>query len=98
MTHLGDELHHSGWNACSSCYNDASRSCNRLILPCLGSNRIYVVDTGTNQRAPQLDKVSNNPYHVQLKCFKETCCGGFYFCDKFAIGRTLTTPIENVST
>ena len=70
VTHVGDELHHSGWNACSSCYDDASRSRNRLILPSLGSSRIYVVDTGTNPKAPQLDKVSNNPACAQFKCCK----------------------------
>ncbi|MRA75842.1 selenium-binding protein, partial [Bacillus thuringiensis] len=26
MPHSGDELHHTGWNACSSCYDDASCS------------------------------------------------------------------------
>jgi len=43
MTHLGDELHHSGWNTCSSCNWDSSKCRNRLILPCLNSDRIYVV-------------------------------------------------------
>eukprot|EP00775_Hariotina_reticulata_P012725 gene12725-12855_t len=33
MPHIGDELHHSGWNACSSCYNDPSKKRQFLILP-----------------------------------------------------------------
>jgi hypothetical protein len=37
----GDELHHSGWNACSSCHGDPNRSRKLLILPALGSGRIY---------------------------------------------------------
>lgn len=57
MPNLKDELHHSGWNACSSCYDDASKTRNRLILPSLISSRIYVVDVGTDARAPRLHKV-----------------------------------------
>jgi hypothetical protein len=41
MPHLGDELHHSGWNACSSCYGVPGASRSRLILPALGSSRLY---------------------------------------------------------
>ena len=52
----GDELHHSGWNACSSCHGDPSRSRSLLILPALGSNRVYGVDVATNPRAPKLFK------------------------------------------
>lgn len=71
MPNLKDELHHSGWNACSSCYDDPSKRRNRLILPSLISSRIYVVDVGTDARAPRLHK-------VQLKTldtfsFKEIC-------------------------
>ena len=28
MPGIGDELHHTGWNACSSCHDDASRAVN----------------------------------------------------------------------
>ncbi|XP_068444571.1 methanethiol oxidase-like, partial [Clinocottus analis] len=56
MPNLRDELHHSGWNACSSCYGDASRTRNRLILPSLISSRVYVIDVGTDPRAPQIHK------------------------------------------
>jgi hypothetical protein len=56
VTHLGDELHHSGWNACSSCHDDPNRSRNRLVLPSLKSDRIYFVDTETDPRAPKLAK------------------------------------------
>ena len=41
MPHLGDELHHSGWNACSSCHGDAHAARNILVLPALGSGRVY---------------------------------------------------------
>ena len=33
MPGIGDELHHSGWNACSSCHHDASKARRYLILP-----------------------------------------------------------------
>uniref|UniRef100_A0A7E4V731 Methanethiol oxidase n=1 Tax=Panagrellus redivivus TaxID=6233 RepID=A0A7E4V731_PANRE len=42
--HKGDEVHHMGWNACSSCHGCASVARSHLILPCLNSSRIYVVD------------------------------------------------------
>ncbi|PKU30436.1 selenium-binding protein 1-a-like [Limosa lapponica baueri] len=57
MPNLKDELHHSGWNACSSCFGDATKRRNRLILPSLISSRIYVVDVGTDPRAPRIHKV-----------------------------------------
>lgn len=57
MPNLADELHHSGWNACSSCFDDASKKRNRLILPSLISSRIYVVDVETDPRAPRIHKV-----------------------------------------
>ncbi|CAB1334712.1 unnamed protein product [Coregonus sp. 'balchen'] len=57
MPNMNDELHHSGWNACSSCFGDSSKKRNRLILPSLISSRVYVVDTGTDPRAPQMHKI-----------------------------------------
>eukprot|EP00731_Ephydatia_muelleri_P017382 Em0010g480a len=57
MPYVGDELHHSGWNVCSSRHGDCKRERNRLILPALVSSRIYVIDTCSNPRAPSLVKV-----------------------------------------
>ncbi|OWK49706.1 Selenium-binding protein 1 [Lonchura striata] len=56
MPNVGDELHHSGWNACSSCHSDPTKSRNFLILPSLISSRIYIVDVGADPRAPKLHK------------------------------------------
>lgn len=67
MPNLGDELHHSGWNTCSSCFGDATKKRNRLILPSLISSRIYVVDVGTDLRAPRLFKVPGKSYQCTLK-------------------------------
>ena len=57
---LGDELHHFGWNACSSalCPYAPHPHIERryLLIPGLRSSRIYVVDTGPDPRRPQLVK------------------------------------------
>lgn len=55
MLAVGDELHHSGWNICSSCH-DSSRKRDTLVLPCLMSDRVYLVDT-SDERAPKIKKV-----------------------------------------
>ncbi|XP_054639102.1 methanethiol oxidase isoform X2 [Dunckerocampus dactyliophorus] len=67
MPNLHDELHHSGWNACSSCFGDASKKRNRLILPALISSRIYVVDVGTDPREPRIHKTVE-PVDLYWKC------------------------------
>jgi len=62
MPNTGDELHHFGWNACSSCLahesnghrHDAERR--YLVVPGLRSSRIYVVDTKPDPRKPALVK------------------------------------------
>ncbi len=38
----GDELHHYGWNACSSCHGERHRR--YLVVPGLSSGNIYIVD------------------------------------------------------
>jgi len=56
----GEELHHSGWNACSSCHGDASKQRRYLILPGLISGNFTFVDVGTTaeeNRKPKLHKV-----------------------------------------
>ncbi len=40
----GDELHHFGWNACSSCHADPDKSRRYLIVPGIRSGRIHVID------------------------------------------------------
>nr|AFK10813.1 selenium-binding protein 1 [Callorhinchus milii] len=67
MPHVGDELHHSGWNACSSCHGDVTKRRNRLILPSLISSRIYVIDVETDPRAPRIHKIVE-PSEVMGKC------------------------------
>ncbi|KAK3095951.1 hypothetical protein FSP39_021240 [Pinctada imbricata] len=66
MPNNADELHHSGWNACSSCHGDPSKKRDRLILPSVNSDRVYVVDVGTNPREPQL-YTSVEPWQMHCK-------------------------------
>ena len=59
MPTSGDELHHFGWNACSSalCHagHDPSHLERRyLLIPGLRSSRIHVVDTQPDPRSPKL--------------------------------------------
>ncbi len=56
MPNVGDELHHFGWNACSSCHDDASKERRFMILGGQRSSRIHVVDTA-DPRAPKMHKV-----------------------------------------
>jgi selenium-binding protein 1 len=61
MPNTGDELHHFGWNACSSClcpqapHPHVERR--YLIVPGLRSSRIHIVDTKPDARAPHIVKV-----------------------------------------
>ncbi len=57
MPYANDELHHSGWNSCSSCYDDPSQSRDNLVVAGLISDRIYVIDVAKNPRAPEILKV-----------------------------------------
>lgn len=56
MPYVGDELHHFGWNACSSCHGDPKRSRRYLVIPGLGSSRIHIVDV-SDPKKPALHKV-----------------------------------------
>jgi selenium-binding protein 1 len=33
MPGIGDELHHTGWNACLSCHHDSTKQRRYLIVP-----------------------------------------------------------------
>jgi len=57
MPGIGDELHHMGWNACSSCHDDASMERKYLLVPGVRSTNIHIVDCGTDPRNPRLHKV-----------------------------------------
>jgi len=58
LPEFGDELHHFGWNACSSalCPSAPHPHVERryLIVPGIRSSRIYVVDTKPDPRQPKV--------------------------------------------
>jgi hypothetical protein len=54
MPNVEDELHHFGWNACSSCHGDESKSRRFLIVLGQRSSLIHVIDTA-DERAPEID-------------------------------------------
>ena len=70
MPYVGDELHHFGWNACSSalCPSAPHPHLERryLIVPGLRSSRIYIFDTKPNPRKPKLTKIIE-PEEVMAK-------------------------------
>ena len=61
MPSPGDELHHFGWNACSShlCAYAAAPHVERryLVVPGIASSRIAIFDTQPDPRSPELVKV-----------------------------------------
>ncbi len=61
MPNAGDELHHFGWNACSSalCPHSAHPHVERryLVVPGLRSSRIHIIDTKPDPRNPKIIKV-----------------------------------------
>jgi selenium-binding protein 1 len=56
MNVVGDELHHMGWNACSSCHGEAGMERKYLIVPGVRTTNFYVVDTAADPRKPVLAK------------------------------------------
>ncbi|XP_054745500.1 methanethiol oxidase [Anastrepha obliqua] len=59
---MGNELHHSGWNACSSCYyiDENAKEIpkrDKLILPSINSDFIYILDVTTDPRKPFISKI-----------------------------------------
>jgi selenium-binding protein 1 len=61
LPNRGDELHHFGWNACSSalCPYAPHPHVERryLIVPGIRSSRIYIIDTKPDPRKPAIAKV-----------------------------------------
>lgn len=61
MPNAGDELHHFGWNACSSCLcpNAPHAHAERryLVVPGLRSSRIHILDTKPDPKNPKIVKV-----------------------------------------
>ncbi|XP_010182066.1 PREDICTED: selenium-binding protein 1-like, partial [Mesitornis unicolor] len=73
MPNRKDELHSSGWSTNCTCFNNYPVKRSKLILPCLISSRIYVVDVGSQCRAPRLCKMIE-PVDVFWRCDKGYLC------------------------
>jgi selenium-binding protein 1 len=56
MPNVGDELHHYGWQVCSSACHSTLRRAN-LVVPGFRSSRVHIVDVATDPRQPRLHKV-----------------------------------------
>ena len=57
MPGIGDELHHLGWNACSSCHGDPTKERRYLIVPGVRSSNLHIVDCASDPRNPKLHKI-----------------------------------------
>jgi selenium-binding protein 1 len=55
MPNVGDELHHYGWNRCSSACHGPDRS--HLIMPGFRSSRVHVLNVADDPRRPTIEKV-----------------------------------------
>jgi methanethiol oxidase len=55
MPNPGDELHHFGWNRCSSACHGPDRS--HLIVPGFRSSRFHIVNVADDPRRPRIEKV-----------------------------------------
>src|SRR3954468_23938808 len=55
MPNVGDELHHFGWNRCSSACHGPDLS--QLIVPGFRSSRIHIVNVAEEPRHPRIEKV-----------------------------------------
>jgi selenium-binding protein 1 len=55
MPNVGDELHHYGWNRCSSACHGPDRS--HLIVPGFRSSRVHIVNVADDPRKPRIEKV-----------------------------------------
>ena len=90
MPKTGDELHHFGWNACSSCLcpNAPHPHVERryLVVPGLRSSRIHILDTKPDAKNPKIVRVIEpeevaeragytRPHTVHLRTGRHLCGG-----------------------
>ena len=52
MPGIGDELHHTGWNACSSCHHDAPRSAATSSSPACAAPKSTSSTAATTPKPP----------------------------------------------
>jgi methanethiol oxidase len=64
MPNVGDELHHFGWNRCSSACHGPDRS--HLVVPGFRSSRIHIVNVADDPRRPTIERVIE-PHEIAEK-------------------------------
>src|SRR5918999_2907799 len=73
MPNAGDELHHFGWNACSSCLcpNAPHPHVERryLVVPGLRSSRLHILDTKPDPMRPSIVKVVEPDDVAERACY-----------------------------
>jgi selenium-binding protein 1 len=57
MPYVGDELHHFGWQTCSSSHHCGGLQRQYLVVPGFRSSRIHLLDVGSDPRKPEITKV-----------------------------------------
>ena len=57
LPYVGDELHHFGWQTCSSSNGTCGMERRYLILPGFRSSRVHILDVKADPRSPQITRV-----------------------------------------
>jgi methanethiol oxidase len=57
MPNIGDELHHFGWQACSSAHTCNHIARDHLIVPGMRSSRLHIVNVAADPRHPEMARV-----------------------------------------
>ncbi|WP_137287537.1 selenium-binding protein SBP56-related protein [Halorussus salinisoli] len=65
MPNKGDELHHFGWNACSSSCHVEGLERRHLVVPGNRSSRLHVVDTKNRENPEIVDVIEPEAVHEQ---------------------------------
>jgi selenium-binding protein 1 len=63
MPNRGDELHHFGWNACSSSCNVEGLERRHLVVPGNRSSRLHVVDTADRENPEMVEVIEPEEVH-----------------------------------
>lgn len=88
---------HTGWNSCSSCFGDATKQRQFLVLPCLGRPRVYGIDVATDPRAPKIAHVCIcGVVCAQPRCHADLPCHT-HMCVPCALALQIVEPEEIVS-
>ena len=57
MPNVGDELHHFGWQTCSSSHHCGGLQRQYLVVPGFQSSRVHILDVRSDPRKPEIVKV-----------------------------------------